>query len=487
MFGRMKKCLSVLILLAATLSGCIGPGLQNSVNAEYWYDQGQRQFRDGRYDEAAVSLSRAEALAADNMTKALIYRDMARVYNASYNSLQEAAYMERAAEAFAMAGETREANRALLETGQAYYNMEEYLRAEGLYKSALFGAHQDKDTLLEVRTLQSYAALCLVGVEDAESGTLRQDPVLALEMLDRVAGELGTPLSCTDEGIAAYAYSLLGDKKQADAWLRAAIRDAESEDEATKVKFREYQVKARAGDVDGALKALEAVMAGDNAAERQAARETILSSQKEYFRQESEIAAERLRTARMRQWVLGLLLALGLVAGWFIYRIHRLQADRRLAEEKAETDRIMSIAEDLQARLQKAGSSKVLERSGFSVLERLCEQFYIYEGTENLQPKVLKEARSVIDGLRTDTRGLEDLLNAEHDGVMAAFRAQFPKCKEDDVRLFAYVAAGFSSTTISTLMERDKQYVYNRIWRLKGRISGSDVPDKDRFLEYFNK
>ncbi len=483
----MRKIISCLLLLAAALSGCGGPSLRNAVNAEYWYDLGQRQYRDGRYDEAAVSLARAEALAVDNQTKALIYRDMARVYNASYNSQQEAAYMERAAEAFAMAGQTREANRALLETGQAYYNMEEYQRAEGLYKSALFGAHQDKDTLLEVRTLQSYAALCLVGVEDPESGTLRQDPVLALEMLERVAGELGTPLSCTDEGIAAYAYSLLGDKKMADSWLRAAIRDAESEDEATKVKFREYQVKARSGDAAGALEALEAVMAGDNAAERQAARETALASQKEYFQQESLVAAERLRSARMRQWVLALLLVLGLVAGWFIYRINRLLAERRLAEERAETDRIMSIAEDLQARLQKAGSSKILEKSGFSVLERLCEQFYIYEGTENLQTKVLKEAKSVIDGLRTDSKGLEDLLNAEHDGVMTAFRAQFPKLKEDDLRLFAYVAAGFSSTTISTLMERDKQYVYNRSWRLKGRIAASEAPDKDRFLEYFNK
>ena len=228
-------------------------------------------------------------------------------------------------------------------------------------------------------------------------------------------------------------------------------------------------------------------MAGDNAAERQAARETALASQKEYFQQESLVAAERLRSARMRQWVLALLLVLGLVAGWFIYRINRLQAERRLAEERAETDRIMSIAEDLQARLQKAGSSKILEKSGFSVLERLCEQFYIYEGTENLQTKVLKEAKSVIDGRRTDSKGLEDLLNAEHDGVMTAFRAQFPKLKEDDLRLFAYVAAGFSSTTISTLMERDKQYVYNRIWRLKGRIAASEAPDKDRFLEYFNK
>ena len=93
----------------------------------------------------------------------------------------------------------------------------------------------------------------------------------------------------------------------------------------------------------------------------------------------------------MRQWVLALLLVLGLVAGWFIYRMHRLRSEQRLAEERAETDRVMSIAEDLQARLQKAGSSKILEKSGFSVLERLCEQFYIYEGTENLQAKVLKE------------------------------------------------------------------------------------------------
>lgn len=476
----MKKfwVIPVLLWLLSVLTGC-GPGLGNSVNAQYWFELGQGQYRDGRYDEAAVSLSRAEALATDNLTKAMIFKEMARVYNASYSHLQEAAYMERAAEAFAMAGETRESNRALLETGQAWYNVDDFERAESLYKSALFGARQDRDTLLEVRTLQSYAALCLAGPE--------QDPILALEMLSRVADELATPLSCTDKGIAAYAYSLLGERAEADRWLREAIRDAESEDEETKIRFREYQVKARAGDAAGALKALESVVAASEEAERQAARDITLSSQKEYFQQQSEIAAERLRSARMRQWVLALLLVLGLVAGWFIYRMHRLRAEQRLAEERAETDRVMSIAEDLQARLQKAGSSKILEKSGFSVLERLCEQFYIYEGTENLQAKVLKEAKSVIDGLRADTRGLEELLDAEHEGVMSAFRAQFSKLKEDDLRLFAYVAAGFSSTTISTLLERDKQYVYNRIWRLKGRIAASDAPDKERFLEYFNK
>ena len=40
---------------------------------------------------------------------------------------------------------------------------------------------------------------------------------------------------------------------------------------------------------------------------------------------------------------------------------------------------------------------------------------------------------------------------------------------------------------MSTFLERDKQYVYNRIWRLKNRIATSDAPDRDRFLSFFGK
>ena len=471
-------------LLAALLLcavNCGGPGLGNAVNAEYWYGQGREQFSAGRYDEAAVSFTRAEALATDNYSKAMIYRDMAQVYSLSLNHLQEAEYLERAAEAFAMAGESREGNRALLAAGQAYADMNEYDRAEGLYHSVLFAAGQDRDTMLTVRCLESCAALWLSGP--------RQDPVQALEILARVTDEFAAPLTGPGKGIAAYAYSLLGEKTLADKWLQEAVRSADNEDETTRIRYREYQIKSRAGDAEGALKALEAFMASSGEAERRASRQSVLSSQKEFFRQQSEIAAERLRTARMRQWVLGLLLAFGLAAGWLIYRIYRLRAERQLAQERAETDRVMSIAEDLQARLRKAdaSSTKILERSGLSVLERLCEQFYIYEGTDNLQTKVLKEAKSVIDGLRMDTAGLEKWLDAGHDGLTGAFRAQFPKLKEDYLKLFVYVASGFSPTTISTLMERDKQYVYNRIWRLKNRIASSDVPDRDRFLSYFSK
>ena len=123
---------------------------------------------------------------------------------------------------------------------------------------------------------------------------------------------------------------------------------------------------------------------------------------------------------------------------------------------------------------------------GFEVLERLCEQYYIYEGTENLQPKILKEVKSIIEGLRNDRKvqkDLEAMLDASKDGVMTKLRKEFPSWKEDDFLLYSFSASGFSSTTISALMEKEKRVVYNRVWRLKGRISNSESPLKEFFLE----
>ena len=59
--------------------------------------------------------------------------------------------------------------------------------------------------------------------------------------------------------------------------------------------------------------------------------------------------------------------------------------------------------------------------------------------------------------------------------------------EEDDILLFCYLASGFSTTTISTLLEKDKQYIYNRVYRLRGRIADSSAPDKERFLGVIGK
>ncbi len=204
------------------------------------------------------------------------------------------------------------------------------------------------------------------------------------------------------------------------------------------------------------------------------------------FESRSAAMSDRLDAVRLRQFVLILFIFIISVIGYNFYRLQKLDAARRIEEERAEREHVMTIAEELQEKLKNAGSGgKVSE--GFSVLERLCEQYYVYEGTENLQPRILKEVKTLIEGLRQDTAKIENMLDRNENGLMLKFREQCKGLKEDDVKLFAFVAAGFSSTAISTLMEKDKQYIYNRIYRLKGKLSASDAPDKELFLKYLTK
>jgi hypothetical protein len=124
------------------------------------------------------------------------------------------------------------------------------------------------------------------------------------------------------------------------------------------------------------------------------------------------------------------------------------------------------------------------------MLDRLCEQYYVYEGTSSLQPKILKEVRSLVEGLRADDKvqkNLEQSLNESHDQVMKRLRAACPKWKEEDYLLYMFTVAGFSSTTISTLLEKDKPYVYNRLYRLKERIKSAAPEHQDLFLDCLEK
>lgn len=201
-----------------------------------------------------------------------------------------------------------------------------------------------------------------------------------------------------------------------------------------------------------------------------------------------EIDRSRTRTGQT------LLLLVAILSTLILYLwARKVQTEKLLLQEREENDRVMSIAEDLQSKIgsmQARTEKKALPLAGMDTLDRLCEQYYVYEGTSNLQPKILKEVRSIVEGLRGDPKvqkNLEQSLDEGRDGVMKRLRAAFPKWKDEDYLLYAFSASGFSSTTISTLLEKDKPYVYNRVYRLKERIKASDSPDKEFLLACLGK
>ena len=459
----------------------------DSQKARALYCLGRTQYNDHNYSSAIISYTKAleyAEKAGDPFREGLICLDMARTSGVSGNSADEILYLARASEAFKASGAKEKSQETLLEIGRVQASQGQFGTAEEIFKSVLFDSHEMKDTLLEIRSLEAYASLAVSKDEP--------DPSLAIDMLGRAANELHYPLTPEDKGILAYSYSLSGNQSEAFRWLSEAKAAVETEDDAADIDFREYQIASRSGDSARALKALERVTEYGNKSQASSLQEAVSASQREYIQGQADIQAEKLRAARLRLLLLALtaLLAAGVLFG--VYYFYRSKQERILAEEIAERDRYMSIAEDLRGRLGKAEEilrsaqdDRSVQGPGFEALERLCEQYYIYEGTGNLQPRILKEVKSIVEGLRSDKkvrRNLEDMLDRTKGGVMTLLRSEFPSWKEEDFQLYGFTAAGFSSTTISALMEKEKSVIYNRVWRLKGRISNSSSEHKDFFL-----
>jgi len=451
----------------------------DSQKARALYCLGRTQYNDHNYSSAIISYTKAleyAEKAGDPFREGLICLDMARTSGVSGNSADEILYLARASEAFKASGAKEKSQETLLEIGRVQASQGQFGTAEEIFKSVLFDSHEMKDTLLEIRSLEAYASLAVSKDEP--------DPSLAIDMLGRAANELHYPLTPEDKGILAYSYSLSGNQKEAFRWLFEAKAAVETEDDAADIDFREYQIASRSGDATRALKALERVTEYGNKSQASSLQEAVSASQREYIQGQADIQAEKLRAARLRLLLLALtaLLAAGVLFG--VYYFYRSKQERILAEEIAERDRYMSIAEDLRGRLA-AQDDRSVQGPGFEALERLCEQYYIYEGTGNLQPRILKEVKSIVEGLRSDKKvrkNLEDMLDRTKGGVMTLLRSEFPSWKEEDFQLYGFTAAGFSSTTISALMEKEKSVIYNRVWRLKGRISNSSSEHKDFFL-----
>lgn len=456
----------------------------DSQKARALYCLGRAQFNEKSYSAAIVSYTQAleyAGKAGDTLLEGKVCRDMARTSGVSGNSADEILYLARASEAFKAAGEEGESLRTLLEIGKAHSAAGKFDAAEDIFKSVLYDSHESRDTLLEARCLESYASLA-VSKDDP-------DPTLSIDMLGRAANELHYPLSSADKGILAYSYSLAGEQKEALRWLSEAKASAESDEDVADADFREYQIASRSGDTARALKALERVTEYGDKAQSEALEGAVSASQREYLQGQADIQAEKLRSARLKMWLLALAALLTVCGVVVAYLYYRSEQQRLLEAEIAERDRYMSIAEDLRDKLALQSAPEPVEGPGFQALERLCEQYYIYEGTGNLQPRILKEVKSIVEGLRNDKKvrkDLEDMLDKTNDGVMTKLRSEFQAWKEEDFQLYGFTAAGFSSTTISALMEKEKNVIYNRVWRLKGRISNSGSEYKDFFLRCLN-
>ena len=478
---------SLMFLCIFVLSSC-----NSKDNIEGFIEEGRSEIQAGRFNDAIISLSKAESAAqkhSDDYSLGLVYHEIAKVYDATCGYFEEITYLQKASDAFSRADKPYSSRNMLFESGLAHYKCKDYESASEIFNRVLKESSEVKDTLLQASCLSAFAALML----DVSPSR----PEIPLRMVTKISNDLKYPLSSRDRGVLAYAYALSGDYSEADVWLKKAIKTANTPEEMSQARYREFQVKVHEGNDTQALAALRHVAEYESSVEQMALRRSVAAAREDFLKRQSIYMSDRYRLALLwgAAMVFMLLAVVFAIIGFFRYK--RLQDIQLIAQEKSETEKYMSLAEELNGRLKTVSEEKAVAgqikndgiasvmKSRYDTLERLCEQYYIYEGTENLQSKVFKEVKTLIDGLREDEESLlemEKTLNMTYNNVVLKLKAQVVNLKEDDIRLYIFAASGLSSTAISTIMEKDKSLIYNRLYRLKGKIQASEASDKDLIL-----
>lgn len=282
------------------------------------YCLGRNQLNDGNLPAAMVSYTMAlecSVKAADSLRVARICYDLARACGVSCDQDSQMMYLKRSAESFTAVGYKNESLHALLEMGQVESEMGRYEAAEGIFKNILNDSRELKDTLLEVRCLESYAALAVSGDTP--------DPALAINLLDRASDELGSPLSCGDKGVLAYACAIAGNVSESKRWLSAAASSAETDAEMAEVIFREYQIALRAGDNKKAIAALKKVMDYDLHTCSAALSKVVSASRENFIQGKKMLDRENLKVDRQKIWLSALVALLVVVVAAVVYSLKK--------------------------------------------------------------------------------------------------------------------------------------------------------------------
>lgn len=114
----------------------------------------------------------------------------------------------------------------------------------------------------------------------------------------------------------------------------------------------------------------------------------------------------------------------------------------------------------------------------------LLESFYV----NGFKSKDSEGAQEIIAHFN-DSQFLDEIgkeIDHYSDGLYSAFKSDFPKLKQDYMKLFIYLYLDFSSRSISALTNQDLDVVYNRKSRLKKLIKSSASQRKSEILKIIN-
>ena len=438
---------------------------RDRLRSDYYY--GDQLRGAGRLEEAAVRfmLSEEEAVRLEDWFLAgMSARSLYQVFLKTFNHPEELSSINRAVGYFKKAGLSAHEDDARIKLGIALYDSGLYEQADSVFNSAIGIATSKNDTTrLRLALANSVNPMLM-------DGHFRPDTVIS--RLNRATG-LGFKMNGRVYSDYALSNALNGDMPQAERYLALAYGACSLEVDRVFVTARELQIRKAQNDISSAFNLLDQLNTYTDSVTVKTLEQSVVKAQKNALSSANErLTREKMLGSRLSLLAFLLLASLLIIA----FLLYKSKSDRLRAEE--ENYRV--FMDECKLAYKELGSI------GFDSFERVLEMYGETVGSE--ERVTAAEFRNAIKGIWSEEGFRVRLLSCidqAHSGVVSRLRSQVPGLTEAQVSLFAYLAQGFSYTTVLVLTgKRSRQNVYDSRQRLVKEIEETDPEDRDEFLRY---
>lgn len=477
--------------------------------AYYYHGRVYQNAED--YNHAIIAFSNAEKYAKtceDDFYLGMIYRGMTRIYNAAYNHAEEIRYSQLAYEYFLKIDNPSYAQYAMLDIALAYHNSRDFNKCITISEDICKIAIENNNTNLLSGALRAKMS-ALINKKNPDS---RKAADIFFYMLD----SLDYQPSIKDYGLLANAYSLSNRNAEAMNIVKELKDQVRNEDKISSslIYNIEYKVAKNVGEYKKALTLFENVTFIQDSILSKTLSQSVINTQKDYFKRQAEYDAERLHMKNTIILLIVIASAITLASiSYFWYRkvkdkerekeletsrlIDRISEVRNelISLQREKDEQISSLTRALESENQEAMSGfreqiYSLYQTRFRFFDNICRQYYSFGMTAAKQKQIFKVVEENIGEVSDDKEimALEEIVDAFRGGVMKKLRAEFPRFKEEDFKVMCYWYAGFSPTAMCVFMKVDDiNDIYKRKSRLKARIEKSESPNKDFFISQLQK
>lgn len=441
---------------------------------ESLYYTGRTHQNAGRIPEAYAYFTLADRL-ADSLGEyhmgGLIARSISEVHAFTNNPSEELRYAEKAFDCFSRAGSTHHAEYMYFDLASALHKNDKHREAVEHYEKFIVAAQGRSDTLSLAWSQLLQAGVHLPRNEFSRAKVLLENVRRLSDYDNTVIWYTDYAIVCAHEGKIDSALYYIGKadcKAQSGMdYLRVSLRHLDVLRQYTHHKDRLPMTNLASYD---SLKNIvldhELVSYYNNISQNEI--QTLSSYLK-----------NRTRVSLILLFVILLLVAIFLI-------VDILQNKNRNVEIERNITQVILLQEQLTS-LQSEMGSRVLRlfREHFEQIDRLGSRYFDSMGSKNEKERIYKRVQLELEEIGSPIyveKSLEPIINECMNNLMLRVRKRMPKLHQNDLQLLTYLLLGFSSPTISVLLQIRLEATYMRISRLKNKLSLSNTREAEEIL-----